>query len=105
MQSQFKVDATTFKYKRGRRGISAVCNILDLEGNVVGVLKDEPECIVANVKFVSETIQNKFLMEAQANLDSESWVRRQFASTPSAASWASEYARQITMAAEAELVK
>lgn len=105
MQTQFKVDATTFKYKKTRRGISAVCNILNLDGSIVAILKDDPECIVADVTFLFESAKTKFLMEAQENLAEDSWVRRQFASTPSPSSWASEYARQITMAAEQELVK
>lgn len=104
MQTQFKVDATTFKYKKTRRGISAVCNILNLEGVVVAILKDDPECIVTNVEFLFPEEARKFLCEARENLSADSWVHAQ-SKPANDTSWASEYARQITMAAEAELVK
>lgn len=98
MQTQFKCDVTKFKYKKTRQGVHATCPITDLQGNLVATLHDDPSAMVAKVDF--EHTAMSFLREARENLSADSWVRD--SKTASDASWASEYARQITMQAEQE---
>ena len=103
MESKFKVDALTFKYKKTRRGVAATCKILDLEGNHVATLNDKPESIVAEVEFFHNDTAREFLCEAHTNLSPDSWVYSRTNNNDSV--WVSEYARQITMEAELKLLK
>lgn len=95
----YHADASTFKYKKTRRGVNAVCNILK-DGVAIAVLGDIAEAIVADVQFVDAAERALFLAEAKLKID--------LTGLPSSCGdeyVISEYARKITMEAEQAWVK
>lgn len=88
---EFTANPTEFKYKTTRRGVNATCPI-HYKGSAQVTLHDVAESIVAQVDFKSDEVRKAFLIEARAAGHAEESDNYAI----------SEYARSLTMAAEAE---